>query len=395
MSAKILFQSPRARIWIGIFLGICLFIGLGILLTPQGPTQYPAYLTESPSPSGVKAFYTLLEKNFTQVDSWKKPPQALPILASRQLMIMVEPSVPLNSDEIEQWTQWLEAGNDLWLLDRNPKGLFHLQTSLLSSATNSETNEETNSTSDPITTISGSEEWQGTYHATLETDARLIAESNDHILLQDKLGIIALSRAYGQGELMVLLAPEWLTNGLILDQDHLQLVLPFISRANPKVIWFNDFVHRNSNLPTALAVYPEWLLVLLAQVLISFLLWLWYKGKRFGSIRTPREWAVRFGDERIRAVASWYERGKFYQESLAIQSKFLYHAVQERWGIPSNLEEPEFIEATIQRMPADKQQQWLQTWRELKKNYPHKITLKAFLKCSKLLDDLQKEVEHR
>lgn len=398
MNAKMLFQSSRTRIRIGFFLGVCL-ISLGILLTPHGPTQYPAYLTESPSPSGVKAFYTLLEKNFTQVGSWKKPVQALPVLASRQLMIIVEPSVPLNSGEIEQWTKWLEAGNDLWLLDRNPKGLFHLQTSLPGSETaaetGSETNGETNPTSGPIVTISGSEEWQGTYHATLETEARLVAESKDQVLLQDKHGVIALSRAYGQGKLMVLLAPEWLTNGLILDQDHLRLVLPFISRADPQVIWFNDFVHRNNNLPTALRVYPEWFQVLLTQGLIGFLLWLWYKGKRFGSIKTPREWVVRLGDERIRAVASWYERGKLYQESLAIQSEFLYHAVQERWGIPSNLAEPEFIEAAIRRMPSDKQQQWLQTWREFKKTYTPKVSRKAFLKCSKLLNDLQKEVEHR
>lgn len=391
MSAKLLFWNQTTRIWLGVSLGICLFIGLGIFLMPQNPTQYPEYVTESPSPSGVKAFYTLLEKDFVQVESWKKSAQTLPFLASRQLMIMVEPSTPLNSNEIEQWTKWLEAGNQLWLLDRNPKGLFHLQTSLISPETSSEINPETR----PIATISGSEEWKGTYHATLETAARLVAESKDHVLLKDEHGVIALSRSYGQGELMVLLAPEWLTNGMILQQDHLQLVLPFILRADPQVIWFNDFVHRNNNLPTVLGVYPAWFLVLFIQVLISFLLWLWYKGKRFGSVQTPREWVVRFGDERIRAIASWYERGKFYQESLSIQDEFLRYTVQERWGIPSNLEGPEFIEATLQRMPADKQKQWLQTWRELKKPYTGKISPQVFLKYSKLLDDMQKEVEHR
>jgi len=358
-----------------------------MILLPRNPTVYAEYVTESPSPSGVKAFYTLLEKNFTPVETWKKSSQALPHLSSRQLMIMVAPSTPLNSNEIEQWTQWLEAGNQLWLLDRNPKGLFHLQTSLIS--------QEISQVLTPITTVLGSEEWEGTYQATLDTDARLIAESRDHVLLKDHYGVIALSRTYGQGELMVLLAPEWLTNGMILQQDHLKLVLPFILRANPKVIWFNDFVHRNKSLPNVLGVYPEWFLVLLTQSLISFLLWLWYKGKRFGPVKTPREWVVRFGDERIRAIAAWYERGKFYKESLSIQDEFLRHAVQERWGIPSNMEGTELIETALQRMPPDKQKEGLKTWTELKKVNTNKLSLRAYLKWSKLLDDMQKEVERR
>jgi len=387
VSADRLFSNQTTRIWIGVSLGICLFVALGMVLMPQKPTQYPEYVTESPSPSGVKAFYTLLEKNFAQVESWEKPTRALPYLASPQLVIMVEPSIPLNSNEIEQWIKWLEAGNQLWLLDRNPKGLFDLQTSFISTETNLKTT--------PITTVRGAEEWEGTYQASLDTNIRLIPESKDHVLLKDEHGIIALSRGYGQGELMVLLSPGWLTNGLILEQDHLRLLLPFILRADPNVIWFNEYVHRNKNLPTVLGVYPEWFLVLLTQVLISFLLWLWYKGKRFGSILTPREWVVRFGDERILAVASWYERGAFYQESLAVQEEFLRHAVQKRWGIPSNLAGPEFIKVALLRMPPDKQKQWLQTWQELKKAYTDKLSLQGFLKRSKLLDEMQKEVEHR
>lgn len=391
VSAKRLFSNQTTRIWLGVSLGICLFIALGIFLMPQNPTQYPEYVTESPSPSGVKAFYTLLEKNSAQVEQWKKPTQSLSFMASRQLMIMVAPSNPLNSREIEQWKKWLAAGNQLWLLDRNPKGLFNLQTSLVSPENIPATNQALN----PQTTVQGFEDWEGTYQALLHTDARLIAESNDHVLLQDEHGILALSRAYGQGELMVLLAPEWLTNGLILEESHLELVLPFILRADPQVIWFNDFAHRNKNLPTVLGVYPVWFIVLLTQVLIGFLLWLWYKGKRFGSVLTPRESVVRFGDERIKAVASWYERGKFYQESLAIQDEFLRHTVQERWGISSTLQEPEFIDATLQRLPRDQQAQWLQTWQDLKDTYTNKMSLQTYLKCSKLLNDMQKEVEHR
>ncbi len=379
MSVKTSFWNSKTRSWIGVFLGLCLFLALGIIFRPQEPTQYPRYLTESPSPSGVKAFYTLLKKNFTQVAIWKKPAQALPTSDSRQLMIMVEPSAPLTSNEINQWTKWMEAGNRLWLLERNPQGSFNLRTSPSEHPAQTET-------------IVGSAECTGNYQAKLATNMRLLPGSKDKILLKDQLGVIAISREYGKGELMVLLAPEWLANGVILQQDRLQLVMPFIARADPGVIWFNDFIHGSNNLPTVLGVYPEWFLVLVTQVALSLLLWLWYKGKRFGSIQTPREGVVRFGDERTRAIAAWYERGKFYQESLTIQAEFLRQAVQARWGIPANLQGQEFIDAALQQIPPE-QQQWLQNWRELQAAYTSRISQQAFLKCSKLLNEMQKEVE--
>ena len=377
------FWNHKTRTWFGILLGLGLFIGLGIVFAPQSPTQNPAYLSQSPSPTGVKAIYTLLEKNFVQIEIWGKPAQALPPLASAQLMIIAEPSTPFDSNEIKQWIKWLEAGNRLLLLERNPQGAFNLQTT------------QTGKSVAQIDTIMGSEEWKGTYQAILDTDVRLVPEPKDRILLNDQLGVVALSRAYGQGELMVLLAPEWVTNDMILQQDHFKLVFPFIVRAEPKMIWFNDFVHGNHFLPSVLGVYPQWFLILLAQVSLTFLLWLWYKGKRFGSIQTPREEVVRFGDERIRAIAAWYERGRFYRESLAIQDNFLRQTIQEKWGISANSEEQKFIETAIQRMPPERQKLWLQNWRKLKEGYSNKISHQAYLKCSKLLDDMQKEVEHR
>jgi hypothetical protein len=382
LSAKASFWNSKIRSRILISLAVCLFLGLGTLLRPQAPTQYPKYLAESPSPSGIKAFYTLLKNNSTQVGIWKKPAQALPSTASGQLMILVEPSTPLTSNEINQWTKWMEAGNHLLLVAENPQGAFNLRTAPAGDP-------------DRSGTVVGSEKWKETYQATIETDLRLVPESNDKMLLQDQLGVVALSRAYGEGELMVLLAPEWLTNGVIAQKDHLQLLLLLISRADPKVIWFNDFIHGSNNLPAVLGVYPEWFLVLLAQLALGLLLWLWYKGKRFGPIRTPREWVVRFGDERIRAIASWYERGKFYQESLAIQVEFLRQAVAERWGIPTNLQGQEFITAALQRIPPDQQQRWLKNWQGLTAAYAHKISQQAYLKWSKLLDEMQKEVEQR
>ncbi len=382
MSVKTSFWHAKFRTWLILCLAFCLFIVLGAILKSQTPTKYPDYISASPSPSGVKAFYTLLARNFTQVGSWQKPSRALPALASSQLLIMLEPSSPLSPNDVKQLTQWMEAGNRVWLLMHNPQGLFNLHTSQSGHSTKAGS-------------LHGSEQWQGEYQAALGTDMRLVPESTDHILLSDASGAIALSRGYGKGELMVSLAPEWMTNGAILQQDNLQLLLPFITRANPKVIWFNDFIHGYQDLPAVLGVYPEWFLVLLSQLALAFLLWLWYKGKRFGAIQTPRESIVRFGDERILAIAAWYEKGRFYRESLETQLEFLRQAVQAKWGIPANLQGQEFIEAAAQRLPLNQRRQWQQNWQELKDSLSGKISQPAYVRYSRLLDEMQKEVEQR
>ncbi|HWJ03364.1 MAG TPA: DUF4350 domain-containing protein, partial [Verrucomicrobiae bacterium] len=110
---------------------------------------------------------------------------------------------------------------------------------------------------------------------------------------------------------------------------------------------------------------------------------------------TPREWVVRFGDERIRAIAAWYERGRFYQESLAIQADFLRQAVQARWGIPANLQGQEFIDAVKNRLAPGQHQHWLNSWREITAAPTHKLSQQTYLSLSKLLDEMQKEVEQR
>jgi len=347
---------------------------------PQGPSQYPAYVAESPSPSGVKAFYTLLKMNFSQVEVWKKPTQALPTSNSHQLMILVEPASALTDREIKQLIVWMEAGNRVLLASKDPQRLFDLHT-------------QHTGASNGTSSIVGYEGWKGSYQAEVGTGERLVPGPQDQILLRDQTGVISLSRKYGQGELMVLLAPAWLSNAEIQKQDHLRLLLPYISRAEPKVIWFNDFIHGYSKLPTVLGVYPAWFLVLLSQISLTLLFWLWYKGKRFGPVRAPRAELVRFEDERIRAVAAWYERGRFYQESLEIQAEYLRQAVQKRWGIPASLQEQEFLDTATYHLPPDKQQHWLQMWQEVQAFSAKKLSQQAYIKYSRLFDVLLKEVE--
>lgn len=370
--------------WLGLVLCIFLLVLMGVLFIPPKPTPYPDYMTESPSPSGTKAFYTLLKNRFDQVEMWKKPAGELPFLDSPQIMIMVQPDHPMDRTEEKEWIQWVEAGNRLWLLTDHPKGFFQWKMIMAGEGTAGE-----------VRTVVGTGPMSGTYEAIIPTDMRLQPRQNDTILLKDSLGVIALSRTFGKGEIMVVMTPDWLTNGTILAHDHLPLTLSLLQQAEPNLIWFNDFVHDPQIRPTILDLYPEWFMIIFAQSTVILIFWFWHRGKRFGPIEMPREWAVRFGDERIWALASWYKRGEFYKESLFIQEKYLRQILQEKWGIVSR-DRKEWMETAERRLPPKSQVHWRQYYTEHHEwTDVEKISLKTFLKWSQRIDHMRKEVEHK
>lgn len=372
-------SNQKSWTWISISILLILFFGLGTLLIPNKQTEYPDFISQSPSPSGVKAFYTFIKNQQKQVQVWERPVGQLP-KASQQFMLLIEPDRMFNEEEQEKWIEWMERGNDLWLIAQYPEGFFDAKTNKVESPNKS-----------PINRIRTNE---GSYKALVETSLRLVPKAGDETILEDASGPIAITRSYGKGELTVLLTPEWFQNENILKNDHLPLILPLLERVNPEVVWFNDYIHGFKSQLAIIEAYPEWFILIFAQVALFVLLWIWSKGRRFGPVETPREWVVRFGDERIKAQAVWYQKGQFYQETLQQQLEYLRLIIQDKWGISANSEFPEFIDLTLLRLPQSKQSKWENSWSEINViSYSEKVSHKQFLKCSKLIDDMRKEVQ--
>lgn len=363
-----------------IIILLILFFGLGSLLIPNQKTEYPEFFAESPSPTGIKAFYSFLKNQQSEVQVWERPVEQLPSKATKQLMLMIEPNTMFNKGEQEKWIEWMERGNDLWLITQYPEGYFDIKTELKESRKDSQ--------------IKRVRTENGSFQAMIESDLRLVPKAGDEKSIDDTLGPIALTRSYGKGKLTVLLTPEWFQNEHIIEYDHLQLVLPLLNDHRPKTVWFNEYIHGYQSQLAIIEAYPKWFLLIFAQVALLVLLWIWYRGKRFGPAETPREWVVRFGDERIKAQAVWYQKGEFYQETLSHQLEYLRLILQEKWGIPVNMEPKDFIELTKRRLPSNKQSRWEQNWSELiDLSRLKKISHKQFLTGSKLIDDMRKEVQ--
>src|SRR5699024_6622280 len=99
----------------------------------------------------------------------------------------------------------------------------------------------------------------------------------------------------------------------------------------------DEYVHESGNATGFTTLFPKWLIIGAFQGILLVILWLWYKGKRFGRIYVPKEETARYRDERIKAIAAWYRRGSLYFDSFAMQADHLRFLLQERWSIPYHM----------------------------------------------------------
>lgn len=369
------------KIWLVLLAFLLLFVGLSYLAAGNQPEEYPAYVSYSPAPSGVQGFYTYLQEEVDNVDTWNASPENLPASNGSALLLMVEPSFFPEQPQMEAYLEYIQAGNTVLLFQDNPNGMLGIDTVVAG-----EFAEEVTS----ITNEEGS-----SYQAVVNSFFRLEAEAADEILLEDDKGAVAIKRSIGNGELIAVSASDWLINEQILEEDHLSLILFLLEESNfNRTILVDEYVHGGENAPSLTVLYPHWLIAGAIQLILLTVFWLWHRGKRFGPIIIPREETVRFSDERIQALAAWYQRGRRYQESLAIQADYLKLLLQERFGIAYNQEWPQIAERLTQRNRQLPEQEIINFTNGITAVLEkEKIDKHEYIVWSKKIDQLRKEVE--
>ena len=369
----------QKKTWIWLISLVFLFTFFIFLLFEEEPAEYPPYVSDSPAPMGTKAFYRFLEEEYPNVERLESMSRSLPTNEKNGLLIMIEP--PLFSEQAAQeaYQSYVEAGNTIVLLKRNPDGMFNLNTTFAKAI-----NEQ-------AIILDGI----GNYQARVQSSNRLVAKETDEVLLMDESDEpIAVKRTIGDGTLLVMTEPDWLTNQLILEHDHLAIVLSLIDFSAYSSIKFDAYTYGTAGSLSAISVYPKWLLVAILQILILTVLWLGLKGKRFGPVIEPREATVRFSDERLRALGLWYLRGKNYQDALHIQANYSKQMLQERYGIPyqkSWHNSLDAIDRSLKGMERKEIDSFITGLQEVL--LQEKITKQQFLVWSQKIDRLRKEVE--
>ncbi|WP_158290487.1 DUF4350 domain-containing protein [Halobacillus salinus] len=365
-------MKANKKTWLLIALGMFILVVGALLASFNEPKSYSPYLTQSPSPTGSKAFYEFADKEH-EVSRWTAPPERLPD-TSGAVLFMIEPYYTLSTEEQRLYERWMEQGNTIILMKQNPTGLFDRKTEMLNQV-------------EGQSTATG---FGGTYEVNVEQAFRLLKEDNDEVILKDSYGALVVEHSYGSGELLVSMSPQWSQNGRIMESDHAYIMEQLLTRGTEQIL-FDEYIHGSENVPTAFTIYPKWILVLALQLLVFAVLWLWYKGKRFGPIYTPRKYAVRFGDERLHALSAWYMRGGFYQESVDIQEEYLRRIIERRYGIRQDKSWSEIREALAKYQTTEQQKRWKDYTEGL--DGSNSIQKSDYLKWSKKLDDLRKEVE--
>ncbi|MFD1706882.1 DUF4350 domain-containing protein [Siminovitchia sediminis] len=313
-------QRSGKRTWITLVILLVCFLAAGYVLQSKQPAAYLDYVSDSPSPTGTKAFYTYVKEEAESVKRWNKPPGKLADGDGRKVLVMIEPQLPPKSEEMEAYEEFMKAGHTLILFKNNPQGMFDIKTNPVTAA---EPEEGLVYDRQDI-----SRQAQVSYGSRLQTD------QGDDILIYDDAGTMALERPVGKGKLIVSMFPEWLMNRNLLTDDHVPLLVSLFNEAGSDHLLFDEYVHQPQGAAKVMHVYPMWFLLVMFQGALLLILWLWHQGKRFGPIYRPREATVRFSDEGIRALAAWYKRSRLYHDSVAIQADYLKFVLQERWHIP-------------------------------------------------------------
>ncbi|MEH7098119.1 DUF4350 domain-containing protein [Neobacillus vireti] len=374
--------QAKRRGWIWFAVLFLLFIGVSYLSFTPKPKIYPNYVTASPSPTGVKALYTYLEKE-KDVKSWNHSPALLPNGDQNQMLIMVEPAFTPEKKLMQAYVDYMKAGNTILLFQTNPKGMFTIDADFI------EKDPSQNVLSTMVKDQNGKLK-----KAEVKSDVRIRPVKSDELLLSDQAGPIAVKRTIGKGHLIVAITPEWLTNSKLLKKDHLLLSFKLLNEGNPNTLLFDEYTHVGENEPSLLTVYPIWFLVFLFQGILFIVLWLWYKGKRFGPLLSEREEWVRFSDEGIQAIAAWYVKGRRYHDSLQIQADYVKLLLQERWNIPYSKEWQEltpYVERKWLKISIPEMKAFLNGLAAILNQ--EKINKQEYLLWSRKLEELRNEVE--
>ncbi|MFC0211268.1 DUF4350 domain-containing protein [Paenibacillus chartarius] len=377
---------------LGLALCIAAFIGLALWMLRPQPVDQPAYLSVSADTDGTKAVTELLERRREGgVKRWERSWDELPGEANQTLLI-VEPGT-VSDKERGQLRQWLERGNEVLLFVRRPT---EWQSFLGDKSEFVRITPEAPPLIGPRAPVAlkrfgeqgqqAGEELKG----VVSSDLRLPSGSGVVPMLADDKGVLAGRIAVGQGALVMVLEPDWLTNTWIAKHDHYALVRDLLL-ASGRGLWIDEFHHGLRAQPGFLAVYPAWFVLGCVQLSLALLLWVWQHGKRLGPVYTPRAWVRRRGDETLLAVAGWYERRRFAAEALGHQRQQLRLLLQERLGVRPEATPEEAAAAVRGRWPAEQEAKLARLLREELPAPQGKAFVTRSREMSEMTDRLEKE----
>jgi hypothetical protein len=373
----------KKQLWT-LFLLLVIFLLVGWFLFPNQEAYQP-FMSDSPAPDGLLGLQLLLEEKGLQTGMWQ---QAYPFLppVSHHLFIVAQPYTSIPEHHLEALREWVTLGNRVLFFDTSLEewpglSLYHPQRDEEAFLLSLDSEEPR--------VING-------LHAIVSASSRLLLEPDSvwQPLFEDELGVLAVKQSIGKG-LYLFLTPEWLTSSRILEAQHFDLIWPYFL-GDWEAVWFDEYHHGLVARPGILAIYPSWLIMLILQALLILLLWLWWKGKRFGPIITPREWVKRRGDETLLATANWYALQHLTADAINHHLHYLRLVIQRKWGISMRATLTEIFSVTASRWGSEKAAQFKRDLEKItqssrQKGYSREQLLADTQLLSRWMNEIEKE----
>lgn len=374
MILKFIKDKKAILLFLGLF---TLLIVASYYLTEPALEEYPAYRVDSPAPDGTKAFYQSLNELNLPVERFTNHPRQLST-ESKTGLFLFNPPMFMEADLVNHYLAFVEAGGTLFYLTDQPMDLFNL-----------------NIVPGDIQEDEGTVMIQGeAYRGSLNSWMRLVPEPNDETLISDDYGVIALSKPYGSGQIVQIVEPSWFSNESILENDHLAIIAEGFDLQKFDQLYFETYHYITETSLSVLDVTPDPIILLSLIVLTVAVLYLWQKGKRYGPARGLREQDVRFGDERIRALANWQIKGRNYHEALTTQVDYLKLSIFERTGLPITASKADY-QNVLERLLVNHNEKSIRTFTDQLEAVldSDRVNKQEFLEWTKRIEQIQRGVE--
>lgn len=296
-----------------------------MLIASMPKKNLSSFSAENSNPDGTKALYRFYQVRGYQVKLWKQNYRKLPNTSGDLLLIIGPQTKGPNAQEMKTLYDWVRKGNKVVLWSpMESEWTKRLQFESMSCLKKYKRQVYSNEKS----------KWfQRTKMVNWPT-GQCVLPANDHqvVLVDEENYSLMIKKKLGKGEIYYTPETEVLINQQIDQEDHMQLSLAIADIASG-TIWFDESVHpwppphnqtgdnefsskkeTSVDQPSIFAYLNLDAWLVLIQILLCVLLYLYMKGKRFAAPR--REWKKekRNSLEYVEAMANWYQRSNMRKE---------------------------------------------------------------------------------
>lgn len=312
---------------LGLLVGVCL-LGIMAWSSLRAESNVPGVrTTNSTNVDGTMVASLLFERFGNAVNAWELPllPENLDDL---DVLWVIDPLISLNAVEVAAVEEWVSKGGVLvstGIPGRLFRGLVddrHLYGAAVS--VRKKANKQ-GTTADGIPESAGDLPLaRGVKQLGWLNDRTIDLEESDAFdaLLEDSTGVRVAERDFGRGKAILLADSSFLTNGMIGKHDNAvlatNLVRYSLSQARGERLAYDEyhlgFGHYESGMEALsnmmVTTSPGWAVLALT---VAGLLFLLYKGRRFGTRREPGRVRRRSKMEFVQAVGASFRSAGAYR----------------------------------------------------------------------------------